>query len=104
MAIGEIKVNYPVFDKMAQEFEAYSERVQQLNRRLEDQEDVLRAGAWIGEEATRFYIEMDNELLPALSRLENAMNAYSDTMRRIKQVYEEAEYEASARVMSGSLS
>ena len=58
---------------------------------------------WIGEGAEKFFDEMDTKLLPALSRLSQALFASQMALSRIIKVMKDADHET-ARFFKGDLS
>lgn len=54
-------------------------------------EQLDGGGDWIGKGATAFYQEMTGEVLPALTRLQNAMAEAGTVTNEISQIYREAE-------------
>lgn len=69
--------------------------MQTTTRRISRQVDVLQSGDWIGVGADRFYAEMENDVLPALTRLASALELAERASRQIGRIFEEADEEMS---------
>jgi WXG100 family type VII secretion target len=72
-------------------FNQEAQRVEQFTRDIMSKMDKLRGGDWIGEAATKFYQQMDSELIPELNRLRNAMNEAAKTTKDIAATMQELE-------------
>src|SRR3989304_6330301 len=62
---------------------------------------TLRGGDWIGQGARAFYQEMEQEVLPSLQRLANAIKLARQVTLQISRIVKEAE-EAASRLLSGA--
>lgn len=72
-------------------FNNEAQRVEQFTREIMSRMDKLRGGDWIGEAATKFYQQMDSELIPELNRLRNAMYEAAKTTKDIAATMQELE-------------
>ena len=70
--------------------------LQQVRGRIATQ----RGGDWIGQGARAFYQEMEQEVLPSLQRLANAIKLARQVTLQISRIVKEAE-EAASRLLSG---
>jgi WXG100 family type VII secretion target len=89
-----ISVDYNQLSGVAQQFEQESMRVKKLMNDIDAQINTLRRGGWIADAATRFYQEMDNEVMPGVSRLQQALNQAASTCRDIATTMDDADQEA----------
>ena len=61
---------------------------------------TMQGGDWIGQGARAFYQEMEQEVLPSLQRLANAIKLARQVTLQISRIVKEAE-EAASRLLSG---
>lgn len=67
------RIHYDDFAGVLPRFEERAEKIRAMQTRLLDRMEALRRGAWTGDNADRFYREMENAILPALNRLHSAL-------------------------------
>jgi len=91
---NEIRVDYEVVKIVAGAFVGFAEDVKNILIRLRVSVDALQGGGWTSCGATAFYTEMNERLMPSLSRLENALRSTHRVMLQIMDVYALAEREA----------
>lgn len=96
MSVSHIRVEYDELEELAKHFHARADDFQKVQRRITRQFEILQAEAWQGNNANRFFMEMDNEILPAFQRLHKALSAAGETITTLIQVYEEAEETAAS--------
>ena len=89
-----IQATYGDLETIAIRFRQRSEACSELRRRVISRIDHLRKGGWEGRGAAAFFIEVDNELLPALQRLVDVCTQGSDVTREIIATLQTAEVEA----------
>lgn len=65
--------------------------------KLRSQVDVLQGGGWIGRGSDAFYNEMGDSVLPAVQKLQDALESAAKTLRQAADRLKSAEQEASAR-------
>ncbi|MCK5923966.1 MAG: WXG100 family type VII secretion target, partial [Methylococcales bacterium] len=65
--------------------------------------DDLKNGGWEGDAANAFYDEMDNEVLPTLSRLTEAFFRAVEDGRQVGYIFQEAEEEAGMQFSVGDV-
>jgi len=53
--------------------------------------EQLRGNDWIGEGATAFFSEMDNEVIPAMKNLQRAMAEGDSVSKAIEKIQHETE-------------
>lgn len=94
----QIEINYEEIKKVGKQFGQRGDQMQKLVKTLEGQIGNLRSGGWIGVGANAFYAEMDNDVLPAMTRLFQALEEAESTLQRISSAFENAEEEAKSCV------
>lgn len=93
--IRKIQADYDQLAQIAADFSNEADMVDQLMLSIGRLVDDLCGGGWIGRGAGLFYDEMDNEILPALHRLMDALQTASSATLQINQIMHEAEETAS---------
>lgn len=91
----QIRCHYDEMTQISQVFKQQEDAIKQVNRRLKSQKGTLEGGEWIGKGATKFYREMNDEIMPSMTRLEKAMGQAAQVTRNIHQIMHSAEDEAS---------
>src|SRR5713226_6388156 len=97
----KVRADYDALKNVAQGFSKHAEATAQTLKSLKSQMDTLHGGDWIGQGATAFYAEMNDQVLPTLQRLHLAMQTSADITQKISQAMQAAEAEA-AKVLRGS--
>lgn len=92
----EIRADYDTLERLAGQFASQSQAIQQVLRQVKGRVSSLERGGWIGEGAKSFYAEMNDEVLPASQRLQQALEEASRVTRDISQTIQQAEDEASS--------
>ncbi len=100
MSPNVVRAEYAVLEETARRFVAQADSVNTLLRQLLAQVDELRAGGWIGSGANTFYDEMDGLVLPAVSRLYEALEGSAEGVQQVAQILRDAEDDA-ARLFAG---
>ena len=96
----KVRADYEVLQSVAQGFSQQAEATAQTLRALQRQMDTLQGGDWIGQGATAFYAEMNEQVLPTLQRLRAALQTSAEITQKINQAMQAAEAEA-AKVLHG---
>jgi len=96
----KIQISYPDIDPMLQRLLAMMAAVIESQGKLRGQADVLSSGGWIGRGSEAFYEEFYNYVLPALGKLEAALEVTIITLRKAVENLRAAE-EDGARLFSG---
>lgn len=96
MPTEHVRADYDELAAIAHELQQEGFSVDSLIVRLRRCVDALEYGGWIGRGANNFYIEMHNDVFPALHRLANALLDGGDAVTQISQILRGAEEEASA--------
>jgi len=94
---NKIQAKYDELDQMSGRLSDGASRVSAMAAKLRSQVDVLQGGGWIGRGSDAFYNEMGDSVLPAVQKLEDALESASKTLRQAADRLKSAEQEASAR-------
>ncbi|NUM45016.1 MAG: WXG100 family type VII secretion target [Anaerolineales bacterium] len=92
--MDRIQADYDQLDVLARRFDQQTTETQRLIQRVRQSVDNLQRGGWIGTGANAFLSEMDDEIFPALTRLEEALEYAQETTQHISQTLRQAEEEA----------
>ena len=95
MSTPIIQVEYDTLESIAARFDRASDRSDALWGRLQGCANQLRQ-SWQGAAAIYFFTEMEDDVLPALSRLGGALSDAAKTAREIGRTMRAAEEEAAA--------
>jgi WXG100 family type VII secretion target len=85
-----VRLNYDELRTIVNNFRDEGEDIIQLHAALRDRVRDLHKD-WEGEGSEKFFGEMENELLPALSRLSKALFFAQDTLQRITKIIQESD-------------
>lgn len=89
-----IRYQYDNLGEFARRFAEHAAAAEQTRARLTRQLAVLEDGGWLGEGAERFSAEMREQMLPALDRLAQALEAAQAGVLRMVETMQAAEQEA----------
>lgn len=95
MSAPHIRCDHDQIQKMASQFSAQSSAIAGINRKLKSAQATLEGGDWIGRGATQFLKEMNNEINPAMKRLQKAMDEAAKVTKQVSQAFKNAEEESS---------
>lgn len=98
-----IKIQYDQAEAIQKWFADRAEHITELTQRLRGQAEVLRDGGWLGEAADSFYDELDHLCVPALTKLNAALDATSGGFRRAIDIFREAEQNGANRFKGGGV-
>jgi WXG100 family type VII secretion target len=90
----QVQANYEALNQIENRFEQLANEVQNMAARIKTQDSALRRGGWIGRGSDAFYSEMDDLVMPAVSRLGRALEEGGQAVNRIARIFSEAEEEA----------
>ena len=96
----KVRADYDALKNVAQGFSQQAEATAQSLNFLKSQMNALQGGDWIGQGATAFYAEMNDQVLPTIRRLHSALQSSADITQKISQAMKTAEDEA-AKVLRG---
>jgi WXG100 family type VII secretion target len=92
----EIQADYDKLGQVASRFDKEAHAIQEMMRKVKGAMDKLEHGGWIGRGADAFFQEMHSLVLPAVQRLEKALESGSHVTKEIVQNVRRAEEEASS--------
>lgn len=96
-----IQVDYEVLDTAIRINQVEADRIDQITKLLLRRRNELEF-EWQGQAAERFFLEMDEHLIPRLKRLHEAVQELDSTLRSSLIDIEEAE-EMAARIFDNPL-
>jgi WXG100 family type VII secretion target len=96
MPAPKVRIDYETMKQIARAFARESETAGRTLQNLQRSMDVLQRGDWIGKGAKAFYQEMEQDVLPSMRRLSQALGSASSVTLQIVQLMQGAEDEASA--------
>lgn len=94
MANDIIQANYEALRKIGDDFNSQQQKVKRISQTLTMNTDKLRRGAWQSEASAAFYRDMDNNVLPAVQRLERALSEAARVTREIIRLMQAGEQQA----------
>ncbi len=97
-----IQANYDELDEISRRFADNADQVRTIERRINDQMEILRSGAWQGQNATVFYNVMDDTLMPGINRLAHALDEAETTTNQVANEMRSAEEEAESIMKSAT--
>ncbi|CAG0965384.1 hypothetical protein ANRL4_00923 [Anaerolineae bacterium] len=100
MFARRIQANYDCLQEILRQFMRHADMTVALTVQVEGLVEQLQGGAWRGVGAEAFYAEMRDLILPALRRLEDALQFAGEGTGKIHTILREAEEEA-ARLFRG---
>jgi WXG100 family type VII secretion target len=89
----KIQVQYEAIEQLATRIHQQAEQIGNVFQSVRSQTECL-AASWLGEGATAFQREMEEEVLPGLKRLAASLEAGGLVIQRIGSAFREAEEEA----------
>jgi WXG100 family type VII secretion target len=92
----EVRASYDDLEQVSQRFAKAQQEVQQMLQSVRQSMEPLENGSWIGRGFDAFRREMRGEVLPAVTRLQNALGEASNTTKSISQTMQDADEEAAA--------
>jgi WXG100 family type VII secretion target len=92
----QIRIDHDQMGQISQVFSAQNSAIAGVNNKLKSAQETLQNGDWIGKGATAFFKEMDDEVNPAMKRLEQAMEEAAQVTKQVGQIMNEAEEESSS--------
>jgi len=100
MPSPKIRVDHDALQAIARTFGQGADATGRTLRQLKSAMGVLQSGDWIGQGASKFYEEMNSQVLPAVQRLNSALAESAKVTGQISQLMKQAEEEA-ARLLRG---
>ena len=97
----EVRADYEQLEQVASRFANQSQEVQQMLQQVRNQMQKLQSD-WIGRGSEAFFSEMEGEVLPAVQRLQQALEEANRVTNEIVQTMQQAEDEASSPFRSNT--
>jgi WXG100 family type VII secretion target len=98
MMAQQVKAQYEELKKIQDMLSKEANVIASIRTSFGGQLDILRgASNWEGDAATAFYAEMDGKVLPAVERLQRALERFSSDLAQISAKIAAAEQAASSR-------
>lgn len=92
----KIEVDYDQMEQIAGRFANQSQAVQQTLNQVKNSMSKLEGGGWEGRGSNAFFSEMNGEVLPAVNRLQQALEEANRVSKQIVQTMRNAEDEAAS--------
>ena len=89
-----VHTNHDALKQIAGQFEGSTGQVKQSTNQLQSQLQVLKSGGWKAPAADQFYRLMDDEILPGLNRLSQALQMASQVTNQVSNIMQQAEEQA----------
>lgn len=90
----KIEANYDELERLSSVFMQECDRVQDMLNTVKNAMGNLQNGGWMGRGADAFYAEMNDEIVPATIRLQEALEEGSRITDQIIVTMQQAEEEA----------
>jgi len=97
----KVRADYDALKNVAQGFSQQADETAKSLQSLQGQMETLQGGDWVGQGATAFYAEMNDQVLPTIKRLQSALQNSADITQKISQAMKTAEDDA-AKVLGGA--
>ncbi len=91
----EIKADYDQLEQIANKFAHQSQEIQQMMQQVRGGMDKLYDD-WIGRGSKAFFSEMRDDIIPAVTRLQQALEEASRVTKEVAQTMQQADEEASS--------
>jgi WXG100 family type VII secretion target len=98
MSAPIVQTTYQQLDQAARGFDQAHQHMRQVGTQLAQKVGTLRSGGWIADGATQFYREFDDDVNPAIMRLQAALQEAAQVTREISRLLQAAEEEAAAQL------
>jgi WXG100 family type VII secretion target len=96
------QANYASLLAVAEQFRTQAAHIQRLRESAATHVITLERGGWIGDNATAFFREMHNDVLPAVERLHKGLENAAEVTRQIIAVLQMAEEEGCACLLDSN--
>jgi len=91
MPPSKFKADYSALSDIAKTFGSEADHSRQSISNLKSKMDQLKGGGWKGDAANKFYAEMDGAVLPAYTRLSNALDTAQQITIKIRTLAHQTE-------------
>jgi WXG100 family type VII secretion target len=92
----EIRADYEQLEQVSNKFAQQSQEIQQMLQKVRNSMQKLENGGWIGRGSDAFFSEMNGQVLPASTRLQQALAEANRSVKDIMNTVYQAEEEASS--------
>lgn len=87
-----IKIIWDDVAKASKQFSKNQGELAKVNKKLKRAKDDLHSGkGWVGQGANKFFQEFDQEIFPAMTRLEKAMGSAERVAKQVEKTMKDAE-------------
>ena len=90
---GTTQVNYDEMNSIVKSLKAEEDEIMNLLKNTKSRVESLHGNQWVGEAADRFFDEMEQMVLPAMSRLARALGVGADVAQEIMNTIRQADEE-----------
>lgn len=87
-------IQYEAMQRVADSLDQESARIERALGQVMNHLGTLKGGGWIADAATQMYREMDNDVCPAIRKLQAALQQASGVSRQIAKTLSSADEEA----------
>lgn len=95
MPAAKVRSDYDQLKGIQGTFNSQADAIAQMNQTIRARKDTLQGGDWIGEGATKYFAEMNDQVVPSLQRLQKAMTEAARVTGQISAIMKAAEDAAS---------
>src|SRR4051795_8388315 len=88
---GRIRAQYSDLTQASQAFTNEAHTIGSMYNQLKGRTEDLHGKGWQGLGSDAYFKEMEGTILPALKRLEGALNSMSSTMKQVHDLFHNAE-------------
>lgn len=85
------EVNYEQLANIIKRLQAEADAITQLHTQTKSRVDSLHNNGWIGRGSDQFFTEMEQLILPAVTRLAGALQIAAQKASEISKIYRNAE-------------
>lgn len=90
---GTTQVNYDDMNNIVKSLKAEEDEIMNLLKLTKSKAEALHGNGWVGDAADRFFNEMEQVVLPAVSRLARALGVGADVATEIMNTIRQADEE-----------
>jgi WXG100 family type VII secretion target len=95
MAAPQVRSDYDQLKTVEGMFSAHADAISKTNQSIRSAMETLQGGDWIGKGATAFYKEMNDQVMPSMTRLQKALSDAARITKAVSALMKEAEDQAS---------
>lgn len=92
---NQFRGEYDVLNQLAGTFSQQADAIQGMTQRVKSSFNTLQGGKWKGKGSKKFFDEMNNSVVPACKRLEQALSQAASVTKKIANVAKTAEEQSS---------